>query len=101
MNKVTLKYLRRLLNHAVYYNKMTPFPIYETLWVQEIKDKIKLMKYSKEDYDEEPVVACKYCKNLHIVKDEVDNNICYKCGSINEVDEFKNIFEYQQSLNNK
>jgi DNA-directed RNA polymerase subunit RPC12/RpoP len=50
------------------------------------------------NYDDEPVVACKYCKSLHIVTDEVGNDICMRCGS-NELKEFKNIHEYKEFLN--
>lgn len=98
MNKVTLKYLRKLLNHVTHYNKLAPFPVYDTDWVEDIKNRIKFMKDSKEDYDELPVVACKYCKSLHIVTDEVDNDICFRCGSINDLQEFENIHEYKKQL---
>lgn len=98
MNKVTLKYLGKLLSHVTYYNKLSPFPVYDTDWVQEIKDRIKQMKNSKEDYDNEPVVACKYCKSLHIVNDEYENGYCYKCGSVNEFITYNNIFEYKNNI---
>jgi DNA-directed RNA polymerase subunit RPC12/RpoP len=51
------------------------------------------------NYDDEPVVACKYCKSLHIVTDEVDNDICMRCGSINELKSFENIHKYKEFLN--
>ena len=64
--------------------------------VEEVKNIImKLENENKIDYNDEPVVACKYCKSLHIVIDEVDNNICMRCGSVNELKEFKNIHEYK------
>ena len=63
---------------------------------EEVKNTImKLENENKIDYNDEPVVACKYCKSLHIVIDEVDNNICMRCGSVNELKEFKNIHEYK------
>jgi len=75
---------------------MAPFPVYDTEYVEEVKNIImKLENENKIDYNDEPVVACKYCKSLHIVIDEVDNNICMRCGSVNELKEFKNIHEYK------
>jgi len=75
---------------------MAPFPVYDTEYVEEVKNIImKLENENKINYNEEPVVACKYCKSLHIVIDEVDNNICMRCGSVNELKEFKNIHEYK------
>ena len=62
---------------------------------------MKLENENKIDYNDEPVVACKYCKSLHIVIDEVDNNICMRCGSVNELKEFKNIHEYKIFVDNE
>lgn len=79
-----------------YYNLMTPFPFYDTEYVDNVRKYITKMEskeYDKE-YDKEPVVACKYCKSLHIRTDELDNDICFRCGSVNELIEFKNINEY-------
>ena len=96
MNQIILQYLREHLDHLLYYNKMAPFPVYDTEYVEEVKNIImKLENENKIDYNDEPVVACKYCKSLHIVIDEVDNNICMRCGSVNELKEFKNIHEYK------
>ncbi len=96
MNQIILQYLREHLDHLLYYNKMAPFPVYDTEYVEEVKNTImKLENENKIDYNDEPVVACKYCKSLHIVIDEVDNNICMRCGSVNELKEFKNIHEYK------
>lgn len=96
MNQIILQYLREHLDHLLYYNKMAPFPVYDTEYVEEVKNTImKLENENKINYNEEPVVACKYCKSLHIVIDEVDNNICMRCGSVNELKEFKNIHEYK------
>lgn len=94
MSKVIIKHLRRLHSHMSYYNGMAPFPPFDTEYVEDIKNKIKEMENSKENYDELPVVACKYCDHLNIQNDDVDNAICIKCGSINELREFKNIQEY-------
>lgn len=101
MNKLILKHLKELSKHVEYYNKMAPFPVYCTDWLKDINNKIKEMENKKEDYDELPVFACKYCKSLHIVTDEVANNICMRCGSVNEITEFQNIHEYNQFKNGK
>ena len=96
MNQIILQYLREHLDHLLYYNKMAPFPVYDTEYVEEVKNTImKLENENKIDYNDEPVVACRHCKSLHIVIDEVDNNICMRCGSVNELKEFKNIHEYK------
>ncbi len=100
MNKQILKHLRELSRHIEYYNNLSPFPVYCTDWLKDVNNKIKeIMENKKEDYDELPVVACKYCKSLHIVTDEVDNNICMRCGSCNEITEFENIHKYNQFKN--
>ena len=96
MNQIILQYLREHLDRLLYYIKIAPFPVYDTEYVEEVKNTImKLENENKIDYNDEPVVACKYCKSLHIVIDEVDNNICMRCGSVNELKEFKNIHEYK------
>lgn len=81
---------------------MAPFPPYDTDYVKDVDKLIKKMEDNKKiDYDGEPVVACKYCKSLHIMSDELENNICFKCGSINELEEFKNINEYLKFKNER
>lgn len=100
MNQKTIVYLKKLLEHLQYYNKLAPFPVYDTDYVNDVKNRIMELENEKEiNYDDEPVVACKYCKSLHIVTDEVDNDICMRCGSVNELKEFKNIHEYKEFLN--
>lgn len=100
--KLLLKHLKMLSNHLHYYNGLAPFPVYDTEYVSDVDTKIKqIMKDKEHDYDQEPVVACKYCKSLHIVSDEVDNNICMKCGSINELQTFDNINKYLEFKNDK
>lgn len=58
------------------------------------------MKNPKEQYDELPVASCKYCKKLHIITDEVGNDICMNCGSVNEIEMYDNIHEYLKINNN-
>lgn len=74
---------------------MAPFNVYDSEYVMDVENKLReVMENKDKDYDNEPVVACRFCKSLHIVTDEVDNNICMKCGSQNELQEFPNINEY-------
>ena len=95
MNQTTLEYLKKLLAHLEYYNLMAPFPVFDTEYVEYVKILIMDLENEKRiNYDEQPVVACKYCNHLHIVFDEHDNDICMRCGSVNELREFKNINEY-------
>jgi hypothetical protein len=51
---------------------------------------------TKEYYDTLPVVACKYCKSLHIKTDDNENDICMSCGSINQIDIYDNIEQYNE-----
>lgn len=101
MNKKILKHLKTLYKHVEYYNKMSPFPIYDTDWVKDVKDKIKEMEDTKEDYDQLPVVACRNCKSLYIKYDDDMNEHCMRCGSTNELKEFDNINEYEKFKNGK
>lgn len=101
MNTQVLTHLKELLDHVEYYNNMAPFPPYDTEWVQEIKNRIKEMEDNKEtNYDDEPVWACKYCKHLDIRIDTdshgVENDVCMRCGSQNEIIKFENIYEYKK-----
>lgn len=102
MNKQKIKFLKKLLSHLEYYNNLAPFPNYDSDYIKDVKEEImKLEDENKVDYDEEPVVACKYCKSLHIIVDDVDNSICGRCGSVNELKEFKNIHEYKKFVENE
>jgi len=49
---------------------------------------------SVEEYDAMSVVACRYCKSLHIVNDDLENDICMRCGAVNEIDIYSNIDDY-------
>ena len=101
MSKEILKQLNKLYKHVEYYNKMNIFPYYDTEWVGDIKNYINKIKMNKDnDYDKEPVFACKHCGTLVVPNQyEVDddgNEICQRCNSVNEVIEYKNIFEYNK-----
>lgn len=50
------------------------------------------------NYNDISVVACKYCKSLHIQIDDKNNDICMKCGSVNETNEFNNIEDYRNDI---
>lgn len=92
MENKTQEYYKALLKHMEYYNLMAPFPVYDTELVSDLKKKI--MKITQEEYNKMPVVACKYCKSLHVITDELENDICFRCGSLNSTREFKTIDEY-------
>ena len=101
MSKEILKQLNKLYKHVEYYNKMNIFPYYDTEWVGDIKNYINKIKMNKDnDYDKEPVFACKHCGTLVVPNQyEVDddgNEICQRCNSVNEVTEYKDIFEYNK-----
>ena len=91
--KTKLEHLTDIHNHMSYYNKMTPFPHYET--------EIDKLKEENINYDDESVIACKYCKSLHIITEETSTgnvDICNRCFTVGETTEFKNIREYNDYL---
>ena len=101
MSKEILKQLNKLYKHVEYWNKMGPFPRYDTEWQSDIKNYVNKIKMNKDnDYDKEPVFACKHCGTLVVPNQyEVDddgNEICQRCNSVNEVKEYSNIFEYNK-----
>jgi len=99
----TLKIYKLLLEWVEYYNNMAPFPIYDTEYVEMIRNRIDNIeqKMKQKDYDLEPVVACAICDDLFLGVDELDNTICMRCGSINEERIFKTIYEYNEYKSNK
>ena len=100
MSKEILKQLNKLYKHVEYCNTYTPFPFYDTEWQIDIKNYINEIKMEKKDYDKEPVFACKHCGTLVVPNQyEVDddgNEICQRCNSVNDVKEYKDIFEYNK-----
>ena len=101
MSKEILKQLNKLYKHVEYWNKMGPFPRYDTEWQIDIKNYINKITMDKNnDYDKEPVFACKHCGTLVVPNQyEVDddgNEICQRCNTVNEVIEYKDIFEYNK-----
>lgn len=93
-NQKTLKCLREMYKHCEFYNSMAPFPVYDTDYVKDIKQIINKMEKAKEDYDSLPVAACRHCKSLHIVSDELENDVCARCGSKNDIEIYTNIDFY-------
>lgn len=101
-SKWIIRYLKKYLEHMKYYNNLAPFPVFDTSYVVDLEKKlIEIMSEKTKEYDEEPVVACKYCKSLHIKLDEIDNSICMRCGSVNDLQDFKNIYKYKEWSKNK
>lgn len=100
MNKLMIKYLKKLLTHLEYYNNMAPFPPYDTDYVKEVTKTIKSMENSSINYDELPVVCCSHCKSLHVVVDDEMNEICNRCNSINELEVLDDIEAYQEKYGN-
>ena len=100
MKKELLKHLNSMYKYVEYWNKMGPFPRYDTEWQSDIKNYLNEIKMEKKDYDKEPVFACKHCGTLVVPNQyEVDddgNEICQRCNSVNEVKEYSNIFEYNK-----
>lgn len=100
MESLKRKYLEKELKHIKYYNEMSPFPIFDTEYVKAVENELESMKNNK--YDDLPVEACNSCGSLHIESDEMElNNICMRCGSINDLVDYPNIFEYMESKKGK
>lgn len=93
-NQRMVQDLKGLHEHLSYYNEMAPFPIYDTEYVDAVKTLITKMEETKKDYEALPVAACKHCKSLHIVLDEVENDVCMRCGATNEIEIYPTIEEY-------
>ena len=94
MNTQLLKILKAIKKELEYRNNMAPFPVYDTEYIEDVNKRIDNMSKSKIDYDNLPVAACKYCNNLHIEQDDVENDICMRCGAVNEIVVYENIFEF-------
>jgi phage FluMu protein Com len=94
MNLKTIKLLKELVKHLEYYNMLAPFPVYGTEYIVDVKLKINEMENTKTNYDDLPVAACKYCNSLHIQIDDVENDVCMRCGSVNEIVIYTDIDDY-------
>jgi phage FluMu protein Com len=92
MNK-KIKYLKDLLSFLEYHNRMAPFPMYDTEYVSTIRKQLEKMD-EKINYDSLPTVACRHCNSLGLFVDDVDNDICMRCGSINEITIFPDYYSY-------
>ncbi|MGK2864878.1 MAG: hypothetical protein ACSLE0_23300 [Chitinophagaceae bacterium] len=86
-----------------YYNNLAPFPPFDTEMVEDLKDFIKMEQKERTMYDELPVVCCRHCLDLFVIVDELGNDICGRCGSVNEILIFDNIdvyLEEKENINN-
>lgn len=90
-----LEKLREQLETMEYHNRMAPFPIYDTGIVNDLKKQLEKMSTKNQKiYDDLPVIACKYCDSLHIIEDDNNNEVCVRCGSVNDVKYYENIDDY-------
>jgi|TARA_R110000822_G_scaffold152112_8_gene291362 tRNA(Ile)-lysidine synthase TilS/MesJ len=94
MNK-KIKYLKELLSYLEYHNRMAPFPMYDTEYVATIREQLEQMEKEGVNYDELPTAACRHCDSLGLKVDELDNDICIRCGSINEINIFPDYYSYE------
>ena len=73
-----MRELDGILKELQHQNKMAPFPVYDTGYINDVIQTIKNMKVANTNYDELPVAACKYCNTLWIENDEVENDVCMR-----------------------
>jgi rRNA maturation endonuclease Nob1 len=52
-----------------------------------------------KEYNKEPVVACGGCRSLYLKQDDDDNDICMRCGSINDTVAYNDIEVYKKKNN--
>lgn len=83
-----------------YYNSMTPFPVYDTEIINDLK--ILNMITSKENSNNEPVTYCKTCLSIHIktveFKDtEQEVDYCIPCSNTDlgeaHISEWEDLYE--------
>ena len=98
MNAQILKILHETQIYLEHCNRMAPFPVFDTGYIEDIKTRIENMEQSKMDFDEMPVAACKHCDNLWIENDEVENDVCMRCGAINELIIYPTIHDYLKAI---
>ena len=91
MEKIKLRFLE--------INNLSPFPIIDTEVIQYIDNKLK---DDNLDYDDEPVICCSHCKNLALIIDDDDNDVCPLCtNSLNEIEVHRTIYHYLNKYPNK
>lgn len=91
--------MESLYNYFKKINNFSPFPVIDTDDIQYIRDKLDK---DNIDYDNEPVSCCSHCKNLALIIDEQDNDICPLCkNSINEIETHRTIFHYLNKYPNR
>jgi uncharacterized paraquat-inducible protein A len=90
-------FLEKLILNYETVNLFSPFPFYDTELIEELKNTLKrVMADRKNYYDSLPVACCKHCKELRLQIDEMENDVCLRCGAQgNDIAEIhENIFEY-------
>jgi|SRR5699024_4835227 len=98
--KEIIKFLKERLDIMIKANNKAIFPPYDTGYVKYTENKInEIMAIDKEEIEKIPVAACRYCNSLYILNDEIGNDHCVGCGSVNEVKIYKTMEEYLD-LNN-
>lgn len=97
-NEKLIKVLNGIKKHLKYHNKMAPFPVFDTGYIKDVEQIIKNMEQTNINYDELPVAACKYCNSLWIENDEVENDVCMRCGTVNELVIYKDINSYIETV---
>ena len=101
MENLKKKYLQNELKHIKYYNEMSPFPIFDSEYVEAVENELN-KHMSNNKYDDLPVEACGQCGSLHIESDEMElHNVCMRCGSINDLFKYDTIKEYMESKHGK
>lgn len=87
-----------------YYNRMSPFPPYDTDYVKDVAKEIETIKDSDIDYDMLPVDACTHCLSLFVTTEEEGDssyNLCNRCLSVDDLITFENIHKYNEYLKQK
>ena len=104
MSKVYKKHLTKIIKDYETANRYSPFPFYDTELIKELKNELKrVMADKKNDYDSLPVACCKHCKELRLKIDDLENDVCLRCGAQgNDIAEvYENIFEYAKATGKK
>ena len=83
-----------------YYNSMTPFPVYDTEIINDLKT--LNMITSKDSSNNEPITYCKTCLSIHIktvVFEDIDQEVdyCIPCSNTDletaHISEWEDLYE--------
>lgn len=97
-------FLKKLIRDYETTNLYSPFPIYDTELIQELKNTLdRVMADKTNDYDSLPVACCKHCKELKLQIDDEENDVCLRCGARgNDIAEvYEDIFAYANATGKK